>query len=243
MNDNEARAAAAAASDIGRVPDAMRVGDATIAVWPAEQPMRIVHGNRIVVTRFPDAASYHPALLAAIHAAAGDPRFRDAATRTLQWGCGFKVRNPPGWNAPAAALVHARALAFAHRMLRLGPVYCDESWGNLYRNGEYCPPHAHVRSDVSVVYMVDPGDVATDDGFSGKLMFLDPRVEWCCAREPGRPTRPFIPDMVEGTMVAFAGELLHSVNPYTGQRPRVTLSWNFTSARLPDEGRPQVFVP
>jgi hypothetical protein len=125
----------------------------------------------------------------------------------------------------------------AHRATALGPVYCDESWGNIYRTGDYCPPHAHVRADVSVVYMVDAGDAVPDDGFSGKLMFLDPRIEWCCSREPGRPTRPFIPDMIEGTMVAFAGEFLHSVNPYTGQRPRVTLSWNFTSAPLAEAGR------
>jgi len=33
-------------------------------------------------------------------------------------------------------------------------------------------------------------------------------------------------------MVAFVSECLHSVNPYRGRRPRVTLSWNMTKARL-----------
>lgn len=230
----------AAASDIGRLPAQVRVGDVELPTWPARQPVRVLQGKRIVVTRFADTASYHPALLAAVHAAAADARYYDAGARTPQWNCGFKVRHLPAWQSPAAALVHARALALAHRVMGLGPVYCDESWGNLYRAGEYCPPHAHVRSEVSVVYMVDAGDAATDDGLSGKLMFLDPRIEWCCAREPGRPTRPFIPDMVDGAMVAFAGEFLHSVNPYTGQRPRVTLSWNFTSTRLPEAGRPRL---
>lgn len=235
--------AAVAASDVGRAPHEVRIGDAAIPVWPSDQPLRIVQGRRIVVTRFADAVSYHPALLAAIQQAADDPRFRDPTTRTLQWGCGFKVRDLPAWGAPAVALVHARALALAHRAMGLGPIYCDDSWGNIYRNGEYCPPHTHVRADVSVVYMVDQGDLEPADGFSGRLMFMDPRLEWCCAREPGRPTRPFIPDMIEGAMVAFASELLHSVNPYAGQRPRVTLSWNFTSTRLPDEGRPRLAVP
>jgi hypothetical protein len=229
-----------AASDVGRVPAEVRVGESSLPTWPAHQQLRVLSGKRIVVTRFDDAASYRPALLDAVQAAAGDARFHDATTHTLRWNCGFKVRELPAWGAPAATLVHARAVMLAHRATALGPVYCDDSWGNIYRTGDYCPPHAHVRADVSVVYMVDAGDAAPDDGFSGKLMFLDPRIEWCCAREPGRPTRPFIPDMAEGTMVAFASEFLHSVNPYTGQRPRVTLSWNFTSVPLAEAGRPRL---
>jgi hypothetical protein len=45
-----------------------------------------------------------------------------------------------------------------------------------------------------------------------------------------------IPDMLPGTMLIFASDYLHSVNPYRGRRPRITLSWNVTLDRLP--GRP-----
>jgi len=229
-------------SDVARVPPRVQVGDESFATWPAEHPFRIVQGARIATTRFADAARYHAALLAAVHAAAADARYRDA-TRTLPWGCGFKVRNLPDWGAPAATLVHSRAVMFAHRISGFSAVYCDESWGNLYRHGEYCAAHAHVRSDVSVVYMVDEGDGDSRDQFSGKLNFLDPRIAWCCSREAGRPTRPFVPRMEPGAMVAFASEYLHAVNPYLGQRPRITLSWNFTHQRLADAGRPRLAVP
>jgi len=153
------------------------------------------------------------------------------------WACGRKVRNLQQWNAPAAALVHARAIAFAHRVTGRGPVYTADTWASVYREGDYCMPHSHVYSDVSLVYMLDAGDSDPSDPASGRLTFLDPRIEWCCPHEPGRATRPLIPDLPPGSMVAFVSECLHSVNPYRGRRPRVTLSWNTTKVRLAGPAR------
>jgi hypothetical protein len=53
-------------------------------------------------------------------------------------------------------------------------------------------------------------------------------------------TQHLIPTMTPGTMIIFASDCLHSVNPYRGQRPRITLPRNITIERLP--GRPEGWV-
>jgi len=143
-----------------------------------------------------------------------------------------QVRAIAQWDAPAAALIHARALMFAHRVTGRGPVHVDDAWGSIYGSGDYCLPHSHVRAMISIIYMLDPGDLDVDDPLAGRLMFVDPRIDHCCPNEPGRVTRPLVPDMPAGTMLAFAGEYLHCVNAYRGVHPRITLSWNITRERL-----------
>ena len=182
---------------------------------------------------FDDHASYHPALIGAALAAEQDPRFRDTI---FKGGCGIKVRNIPGWDAPAAALIHARALLLAHHTMSRRPVYADATWASVYRAGDYCMPHSHLRSNLSIVYMLDPGDEDPQDALAGRLCFADPRIEACCPHEPGRVTQHVLPTMNAGTMLIFASDYLHSVNPYRGRRPRITLSWNITLEKLP--GRP-----
>ena len=223
---------AVAQSDVGTIPETIRVDDAWLPTWPDSQEMRVLGDSRIVITRFADIDHYHGPLLAAAMAGLDDPRFRDADSAVSPWACGRKVRNLAQWNAPAAALVHARAIAFAHRVTGHGPVYAADTWASVYYEGDYCMPHSHVYSDVSLVYTLDAGDSDPSDPASGRLTFLDPRIDWCCPHEPGRATRPLIPDLPPGSMVAFVSECLHSVNPYRGRRPRVTLSWNMTKARL-----------
>ena len=166
-------------------------------------------------------------------AAERDPRWRG---KIFRGGCGTKVRKVAAWDAPAAALVHARALMFAHRTLSRRPVYADDSWASVYRAGDYCMPHSHLRSNVSIVYMLDAGDGDPEDRMAGKLCFADPRIDACCPDEPGRVTSHMMPTMLPGTMLIFASDYLHSVNPYQGSRPRITLSWNITLDLLP--GRP-----
>lgn len=46
-------------------------------------------------------------------------------------------------------------------------------------------------------------------------------------------TTPFFPGMVAGTMLIFPSQLVHTVNPYAGMRPRITLSWNINKNLLP----------
>ena len=42
--------------------------------------------------------------------------------------------------------------------------------------------------------------------------------------------------MTHGSLVMFPDEVLHSVNPYHGVRPRITLAWNVNEPAM--EGSP-----
>lgn len=221
------------AGDQATAPESVTIGGVTLPTWPDAQAILPMSAPLMAITTFADAASYHPALIAAALAAEQEPRFRDAL---FKGGCGVKVRDVPAWNAPAATLIHARALALAHRTVSRRPVYSDTTWASVYRAGDYCMPHSHLRSNLSIVYMLDPGDGDPEDTMAGRLCFADPRIEACCPHEPGRVTQHIMPNMTAGTMLIFASDYLHNVNPYQGSRPRITLSWNISLEKLP--GRP-----
>ena len=223
----------AAAGDQATLPASVTVAGAGLPVWPDGQKVDPMSARLMAVTVFADCGAYHPALIEATLAAEKDPRLRDPIFRG---GCGVKVRRIPEWNAPAATLIHARALMLAHHTLSRRPVFADDSWASVYRAGDYCMPHSHLRANASIVYMLDVGDGDPEDKMAGKLCFADPRIDACCPHEPGRVTQHVIPTMTPGAMLIFASDYLHSVNPYQGQRPRITLSWNITLERLP--GRP-----
>ncbi|TMH34169.1 MAG: hypothetical protein E6H66_10720 [Betaproteobacteria bacterium] len=212
------------------LPASIAVGSATLPIWPEHQVIAPMSARLMGVTVFDDHASYHPALIDATLAAERDPRFRDTI---FKGGCGIKVRKVEAWGAPAAALIHARALMLAHHTLSRRPVFADDTWASVYRAGDYCMPHSHLRCNASIVYMLDPGDVDPEDALAGRLCFADPRIEACCPHEAGRVTQHVMPEMAPGTMLIFASDYLHNVNPYHGQRPRITLSWNVTLERLP----------
>jgi hypothetical protein len=212
------------------LPATIEVGGMALPTWPESQGVVPMSAQLMALTNFNDCASYHPALIDAVLAAERDARFVDTI---FKGGCGTKVRNIPGWNAPAATLIHARALLLAHRTVSRHPVYADDTWASVYRAGDYCMPHSHLRSNLSIVYMVDAGDPDPGDRLAGQLCFADPRIDACCPHEPGRVTQHLLPTMNAGAMLVFASDYLHSVNPYCGVRPRITLSWNITLEKLP----------
>jgi hypothetical protein len=224
---------ASTTGDQATLPASFRLGDTDLAVWPDNHTAAPISASLMAIITFADWAVYHPALVEAALKAEKDPNLVVPLYRGL---CGVKVRKIPEWSSPAAALIHARALMLAHRTLSRRPVYSDDNWGSIYRAGDHCMPHSHLRSNVSVVYMLDPGDGDPADPVAAKLCFSDPRIEACCPDEPGRVTRLMMPAMTPGTMLIFASDYVHSVNPYHGKRPRITLSWNITLERLP--GRP-----
>lgn len=226
-------AQAGSAGDQAAIPPAIRIGDADLSVWPDGQVVDPMSAPLMAITTFKDWEAYHPSLIDAALRAENDPALRVTLARGL---CGIKVRKVPDWPTPAAQLIHGRAMMLAHRTLSRRPVFADDTWGSIYHDGDHCMPHSHLRSDVSVVYMLEVGDVPSDDKLAARLCFADPRIDACCPDEPGRVTRHVMPVMSPGTMLIFSSDYLHSVNPYHGKRPRITLSWNITLQRLP--GRP-----
>ena len=214
------------------LPASVTVGGSAIAVWPEGQRIEPLSAPLTGVTQFSDHRCYRDELAATILEMERDPAHR---MWIFKGGCGMKVRRPDRWRRPAADLIHGRALALAHRVLSHHDVYTDDCWANVYRDGQYCMPHSHLRANVSIVYMLDSGDPDPDDAMAGQLVIADPRIPHCCPHEPGRVTALLLPKMDEGTMIVFASDYLHSVNPYRGARPRITMSWNVTIARLPGE--------
>ena len=226
-------AAEANTGDQAGLPSSIHVANAELPLWPEDQTVEPMSAPLMAITTFKDWEIYHPSLIGAALAAEQDPQL---CVKLFRGGCGMKVRKVPEWRSPSAQLIHGRALMLAHRTLSRRPVFTDDTWGSIYRDGDHCMPHSHLRSDVSVVYMLDTGDEDPDDKLAARLCFADPRIDACCPDEPGRVTRHVIPVMTPGTMLIFSSDYLHSVNPYHGQRPRITLSWNITLERLP--GRP-----
>ena len=90
-----------------------------------------------------------------------------------------------------------------------------------------------MRATASVVYCVDEGDPDPDDHNSGAFSFVDPRFEPCCKVQQHYMTNPVKPVLAAGTMIIFPSHLVHCVNPYFGERPRITISWNINRTVLP----------
>jgi hypothetical protein len=212
------------------LPATVRVGPHEVPVWPDGQRIEPLSAPLMAAAHFDDHPRYQGDLTATVLEIERDPARRDWI---FKGGCGMKVRRPDRWARAAADLIHARALVLAHRVLSQHDVYTDDSWASVYRDGQYCLPHSHLRSNVSIVYLLDAGDPDPDDPMAGKLLFADPRIPSCCPHEPGRVTALLSPDMREGTMLVFASDYVHAVGPYRGARPRITMSWNVSIERLP----------
>ena len=214
------------------LPPSVRVGSADIAVWPEGQRIEALSAPLMASTFFDDHPRYDGELIAAILEMERNPSWRDWI---FKGGCGMKVRRPDRWGHAAADLIHGRALSFAHRVLSQHDVFTDDCWASVYRDGQYCLPHSHLRSNVSIVYLLDEGDPDPDDAMAGKLVFADPRIPHCCQQEAGRVTSLLTPEMRPGSMIVFASDYVHTVGPYRGRRPRMTMSWNVTIERLAGE--------
>jgi len=105
------------------------------------------------------------------------------------------------------------------------------AWATLCRAGAYHAPHSHPDSAWSGVYYVDPGTASADYPLNGVLEFLDPRAGVEAVTAPGDPYgEPFRVRPQAGLLVIFPSWLYHWVHPYTGQTPRIAISFNATSA-------------
>jgi uncharacterized protein (TIGR02466 family) len=104
-------------------------------------------------------------------------------------------------------------------------------WATICRTGAYHAPHSHPDSAWSGVYYVDAGTNSPDQPLSGVLEFLDPRAGVEAVTAPGDPYgEPFRVRPQAGLLVVFPSWLYHWVHPYTGQTPRIAISFNATLA-------------
>jgi uncharacterized protein (TIGR02466 family) len=104
-------------------------------------------------------------------------------------------------------------------------------WATICRTGAYHAPHSHPDSAWSGVYYVDAGNPDPDQPLSGVLEFLDPRAGVDAVTAPGDPYgEPFRVRPEAGLLVVFPSWLYHWVHPYSGQKPRIAISFNASVA-------------
>ena len=211
------------------VSDVVHFGLKTIDVWPPDLETEICGDPTIRKITFTDTQEYHPRLVAKILELEENHRLRK---RYARGAGGTKIHHLEQWLSSEAELISARATALFKRVLDSEDAVIDVSWANVYRTGDYCMPQSQLRSTASVVYCLDPGDEDPDDPQSGRFCFVDPRLRHCCQEQEGCVTTAFLPGMVSGTMLIFPSQLVHTVNPYTGKRPRITLSWNINKGAI-----------
>jgi hypothetical protein len=210
--------------------DSVVIGQREYAVWPSGQEVRSVGHRTIGVTTFADGPELNPALAARVRALESDVRF---AARFYRAAGGVKIHHLDRWESAEAELLNARALHMAQMLLGGETAVIDLSWANLFRRGDYTMAHSNERTAVTIVYCVDPGDDDPMDPLSGKLAIVDPRVEVCCAVRKDSVTNPLMPRMAPGTMLAFPSALVHCTNPYSGERPCITLTWTIDKDVIP----------
>lgn len=212
--------------------DVLTIGGADVPVWPEGQSLDAMDKNGSVFkTRFADRDAYHPELVDEILRRAELPENAKQRSRSLG---GTKLYGLHEWNCPAADLIEARAMALFKQALGLDQAFIDISWANVYRRGDYIMPHSHVRALASVVYGVSAGEKDPEDPDSGAFAIVDPRYGPCCQVEPGRLSNPLRFNMYPGTMLIMPGQMVHCVNPYFGDKPRITIAWNIN--RAPQSG-------
>jgi hypothetical protein len=209
---------------------AFEVGERQIPVWPEGQEIRSLDGEGVVFkTSFADHADYHPALHQALQARLADPTVRAQYGKAMG---GTKIYRLEDWEESAVRLINARAIELYKRAVKSPTGVVDMGWANVYQPGDYIVAHAHIRSQGSVVYMLDDGDPDPEERHAGLFGIIDPRFSACCKMRANYMTHPFCPVMEAGSMIVFPSSLVHAVNPHAGARPRITLAWNLNREKL-----------
>ena len=108
------------------------------------------------------------------------------------------------------------------------------AWVNINQPGASNAMHGHAGAFWSAVYYVDDGDAGGANG--GELFFHDPRGLLPAMHDPllrfrieGCVTAGYTEKITpqSGLLVVFPSWLLHAVDPFYGNRPRVSVAFNF----------------
>lgn len=109
----------------------------------------------------------------------------------------------------------------------------SHTWFHITRHGGQFDLHNHAMASWSGVYCVDPGDSPDEDPDSGALTFLNPMGLAGMFHDPAnvRLRRPYGLGNINyrhqpGRLVLFPSWLFHMVQPYRGQRERITVAFN-----------------
>ena len=163
---------------------------------------------------------------------AGEEAFRKAEGDRWVGAGGAKVRDIGSWPCPAMRLLHERAKLAFKMITQAKTAEIDDCWASVYRKGEFIGPHAHRRTEMSLVYHLEPPDPKDRAEFNGALGITDPRVAKCCPTSPGCVTSQIYPPLDPGTLVMFPSFVVHYVTPCLGDGHRISISWNIAREKL-----------
>ena len=101
------------------------------------------------------------------------------------------------------------------------------AWANVNESGDYNRSHTHANNHWSGVYYVDLGKPDPDIKPNGAIELIDPRSAISVQTLPGvdAPSTWTIQPR-PGTMLMFPSWLRHSVLPYFGEGPRISIAFN-----------------
>ena len=167
---------------------------------------------------------------------------------------GVKVSNVDGWHSteflswcgPAGVAVMQAARQIVDRMTlmeaddELVPAEVNwrvSAWANVSVEGDGNRAHGHPGAFWSGIYWVDDGGAFEDPASGGMLELADPRgimpemsaphlhfaVKDCLSAGRGEVVTP-----QAGTMILFPSWLIHSVTRFRGDRPRISVAFNFS---------------
>ena len=110
-----------------------------------------------------------------------------------------------------------------------------ESWFHVTRSGGYVRSHNHPQHSWSAIYCVDQGDPEPQYNHeAGYLIFSDPRSNSGMFLDMANSelrqdfnfhAKRFRPQ--NGELILFPSYVWHSVEPYQGELPRITVAANF----------------
>ena len=136
-----------------------------------------------------------------------------------------EIKTLTGWIGQAANVM--MRLATGHEEGGFEGQFQIVAWANINRQGAYDVIHKHPGNHWSGVYYVDAGEADPEVLMSGMFEFHDPRPDTTMSRIPGfdfGDTTAMRPR--DGMMLLFPSWLAYSVHPYTGQKPRISISFN-----------------
>ncbi len=105
------------------------------------------------------------------------------------------------------------------------------AWANLNRRGDFNGGHTHPGSTWSGTYYVDLGVKAGEP--AAPLHLLDPCQGRANTFLPGIAATSFTLRPEPGLMVLFPSYIPHMVYPHAGDRPRVSIAFNFRREPYP----------
>ena len=119
-------------------------------------------------------------------------------------------------------------IAEAQQQVLLPHRWSAHAWGIVMNQGDYSTQHHHADAHWSAVWYADAGDESPPEHpDAGCISFSDPRG--AITPFPAMNLRPSLLNVrpKTGMLIVFPGFMSHTVYPYLGTRPRISVASNF----------------